>query len=120
MKLIAGAFITVVLLAGCSSVSVRNSDEILQAKSDACKSIMVDGIGGVPYANIVLFNNRQLLLFDRLAKLDEKYMDISFAVHYGYLLANRQDFGTNVSENSLLAIEYKKQTAQIATFCGAL
>jgi hypothetical protein len=44
MKLIAGVFITVVLLAGCSTESVRNSDEIKQAKSDACKSIMVDGI----------------------------------------------------------------------------
>ena len=81
---------------------------------------MVEGIGGVSYANIVLFNNRQIVLFDKLAKLDEKYMDVSLAVHYGYLLANRQNLNDIVKESDLLAIEYKKQTAKIATFCGSL
>ena len=122
MKLIAGALITAVLLAGCSSESANNSDEIKQAKADACKSIMVKGIGGVSYANLVLFNNRQIKLFDKLAKLDEKYMDVSLALHYGYLLANRQDgySSEELKETELLAIEYKKQTAKIAAFCGAL
>ena len=119
-KSIVAALITAVLLSGCGSESANNSDEIKQAKSDACKSIMVKGIGDVPYASITLFDGRQIVLFDKLAKLDEKYMDVSLAVHYGYLLANRQDFGTNVNESSLLAIEYKKQTAKIATFCGSL
>ena len=118
-RLIIPVLLTAVILSGCSKSS-NDPGEIKIAKAQACKSIMAEGVGGVPYANIVLFSNRQLVLFDKLAKLDEKFMDISLAVHYGYLLANRQDFGTNVNESSLLAIEYKKQTAKIATFCGAL
>ena len=47
-------------------------------------------------------------------------MDVSLAVHYGYLLANRQNLNDIVKESDLLAIEYKKQTAKIATFCGSL
>jgi hypothetical protein len=118
-RLISPLLISAVLLSGCSKSS-NDSDEIKIAKAEACKSIMVEGIGGVSYANIVLFNNRQIVLFDKLAKLDEKYMDVSLAVHYGYLLANRQNLNDIVKESDLLAIEYKKQTAKIATFCGSL
>lgn len=118
-RLISPLLISAVLLSGCSK-SPNDSDEIKIAKAEACKSIMVEGIGGVSYANIVLFNNRQIVLFDKLAKLDEKYMDVSLAVHYGYLLANRQNLNDIVKESDLLAIEYKKQTAKIATFCGSL
>jgi len=118
-RLISPLLISAVLLSGCSKSS-NDSDEIKIAKAEACKSIMVEGIGGVSYANIVLFNNRQIVLFDKLAKLDEKYMDVSLAVHYGYLLANRQNLNDLVRESDLLAIEYKKQTAKIATFCGSL
>jgi hypothetical protein len=118
-RLISPLLISAVLLSGCSKSS-NDSDEIKIAKAEACKSIMVEGIGGVSYANIVLFNNRQIVLFDKLAKLDEKYMYVSLAVHYGYLLANRQNLNDLVKESDLLAIEYKKQTAKIATFCGSL
>jgi hypothetical protein len=118
-RLISPVLISAVLISGCSKSS-NDSDEIKIAKAEACKSIMVEGIGGVSYANIVLFNNRQIVLFDKLAKLDEKYMDVSLAVHYGYLLANRQNLNDIVKESDLLAIEYKKQTAKIATFCGSL
>jgi hypothetical protein len=94
-RLISPLLISAVLLSGCSKSS-NDSDEIKIAKAEACKSIMVEGIGGVSYANIVLFNNRQIVLFDKLAKLDEKYMDVSLAVHYGYLLANRQNLNNIV------------------------
>ncbi len=120
MKLIAGALITAVLVSGCSNTSGNNLDEINQAKSDACKSIMRDGTGGVQYAALALFNNSQIQLFDKLAKLDEKYFEISLAVHYAYLLQNRENLSVPINETELLAIEYKKQTAKIAAFCGAL
>jgi len=112
-KYITAVLITAVLLSGCSN----NSAEIAQAKTDACKTVMITDAYGEKYAGFGMKD--AIVAFDKLAKLDSKYTEFAVAVHEGNLISNG---GWNsptgkLTETELL--EYRKLSAKLSQFCSS-
>ena len=118
MKLIAGAAITAVLLAGCGD----NSDEVNQAKIGACKTIMFKNKAGIKGATIFMYSDEQTGAFNNLAKLDQKYAEIAENVNEAYLIAMSQVSSEGIADAipSNLMPRYRELIAKINVFCGAL
>lgn len=114
MKLIAGAAITAVLLVGCGD----NSDEINQAKIDACKTIMFKNEAGIKGAMIFQYSDEQTAAFNNLAKLDEQYTEIAKNVNEAYLIAMSSVGKDGLSDDDLP--RYRELIASINVFCGAI
>jgi hypothetical protein len=116
MKLIAGALITAVLLAGCSSESAGSSSsvdapssvDILQIKQEACS--MFREIGDISEPdNFSEAGIKTTGLFDKLAKFDPQYKQIAEYV----ALISITDFSDQTS-NGLALIAVRK----VQYFCS--
>ena len=116
MKLIAGALITALLLAGCGN----KSSEIKQAKVDACSSIMFKDQTGLKAPHVTLYSSEQTDAFDKLAKLDDKYTDIAVAMHKAYLDSMSSLKNPKYEITGMNLVDYQSQIAIISQFCSVV
>ena len=117
MKLITGALITAVLLAGCSSESaeislpINKSPEIKLAITEACASLKTVSLDG-----LTLMNENVALKFNEIAKLDSSYNNI--AEDAFTILTIMAGWKRGISNNQELQAAQVMASARIIQFCA--
>ena len=117
MRLIAGALVTAVMLAGCSnesaeiSLPMNKSPEIKLAITEACASLKTVSLDG-----LTLMNENVALKFNEIAKLDGSYNNI--AEDAFTILTIMAGWKRGISNNQELQAAQVKASARIIQFCA--